>query len=150
MFCPNCGKQIGNNQRFCQYCGTKLSLQKPSATHNPNQTPVSAQQPVPNTAPQHVQPASGSYFDKLSATEAPASFPGMTPAPIPSQQIHNPRARTPIAPPTNPQKERPEEKKARIEAQNKQLYNDVLNRMRYYSSVQHYLDADEFFVDRDA
>lgn len=23
MFCTNCGKEIKNNSKFCQYCGTK-------------------------------------------------------------------------------------------------------------------------------
>jgi len=26
MFCPNCGKEIPDGSKFCQYCGAKLSL----------------------------------------------------------------------------------------------------------------------------
>lgn len=30
MFCPNCGKEINQNQEFCSHCGNPVGVVKPS------------------------------------------------------------------------------------------------------------------------
>ena len=32
MFCPNCGKPVKENDKFCRYCGSKLELEQESNT----------------------------------------------------------------------------------------------------------------------
>lgn len=162
MFCPYCGKQIGDNQRFCQYCGGNLSQsQKPApqaqAQQNPEPNPFgSPSQSVVNPAPQqaHIpqQPVESSFFNAAPTYTPPVPNPNPTPVYNQAQQTQQPGHAQP-----QPQNytqaqapKKPAKDKAKIEAENKRLYNEVLNRMRYYSSVKQYLDADEFFADRDA
>lgn len=165
MFCPYCGKQIGDNQRFCQYCGGNIAQAQQSnaaapqaPVQNPEPNPFAQptqQQPVMNT-PQQAQPVQqpeNSFFSAAPTYTPPVSNPNPNPTPVYNQQQPqqpgyaqpNPQNYTQAQQPKKPAKD-----KARIEAENKRLYNEVLNRMRYYSSVKQYLDADEFFADRDA
>lgn len=36
MFCPNCGKEINNNDNFCSYCGYALQNNATTAGYNNN------------------------------------------------------------------------------------------------------------------
>lgn len=52
MFCSNCGKEISDQARFCNYCGSKVDVAQPQAA------PVEPQQPVqPAQAAQPTKPA---------------------------------------------------------------------------------------------
>ncbi len=53
MFCNNCGKEISDQARFCNYCGSKVEIAQPQAA------PVEPQQPV-----QPVQPAQAAQPSK--------------------------------------------------------------------------------------
>lgn len=53
MFCSNCGKEISDQARFCNYCGSKVEIAQPQAA------PVEPQQPV-----QPVQPAQAAQPSK--------------------------------------------------------------------------------------
>lgn len=44
MFCPNCGKEIKENDNFCRYCGTDLRCEIVETVHY--QEPVQQQEPV--------------------------------------------------------------------------------------------------------
>lgn len=35
MFCPNCGKEIKDNDNFCRYCGTDLRYEEPQKVYTP-------------------------------------------------------------------------------------------------------------------
>ena len=48
MFCPNCGKQLNDNAKFCTGCGTPLQAAPVVA---PQPAPVVAPQPTPSPAP---------------------------------------------------------------------------------------------------
>ena len=48
MFCPNCGAQVGDSEKFCKVCGTAVNAQ--SAAPITQQAPVN-QQPVQQVAP---------------------------------------------------------------------------------------------------
>lgn len=170
MFCPYCGKQIGDNQRFCQYCGGNLTQSQqqtaaPKAPAQPNPEPnpfgSPSRTPVVNQVPQPAQPTQqpveNSFFNTAQTCTPPVSNPNPTPNPNPVyNQPQQPQSPGGYAQPQQPgytqaqAPKKPVKDKARIEAENRRLYNEVLNRMRYYSSVKQYLDADEFFADRDA
>jgi predicted amidophosphoribosyltransferase len=34
MNCPNCGKEVNENQKFCSHCGTKLKDNENIEIHN--------------------------------------------------------------------------------------------------------------------
>lgn len=48
MFCPNCGAQVGDSEKFCKVCGTAVNAQ--SAAPINQQAPVN-QQPVQQVTP---------------------------------------------------------------------------------------------------
>ena len=47
MFCPKCGAQVGDNDKFCKACGTPVNVQPVAPTPITQQPPVS-QQPACN------------------------------------------------------------------------------------------------------
>ncbi len=59
MYCPNCGKRIPDDSRFCEFCGADVwedepVPQKPRQTSRPKETPRPAQ-PVRRESPRPVQ-----------------------------------------------------------------------------------------------
>lgn len=58
MFCPNCGKEIGENIRFCPYCGQKTDQGNPPASNAGLNTPNG--------------PASGGQGSSAPAAAAPS------------------------------------------------------------------------------
>lgn len=59
MFCPNCGTNVGNAERFCPNCGAALNQNTASANPQPNYQQPSYQQPnyqQPNYQPVYQQP----------------------------------------------------------------------------------------------
>ena len=57
MFCPNCGKQLPDDARFCGGCGARMEAPKPAP--DANKTPVGIKIPVPNI------PLSGNRMEEL-------------------------------------------------------------------------------------
>ena len=56
MFCPNCGSQVGDNDKFCKACGTPVNVQAAPVVQQPAPQPIP--QPVPQPAPvAYQQPA---------------------------------------------------------------------------------------------
>ena len=53
MFCPNCGTNVGNAERFCPNCGAALNQNTASANPQPNPQPNYQQ---PNYQPVYQQP----------------------------------------------------------------------------------------------
>lgn len=51
MFCQSCGKQIGDNEKFCQYCGSPTGISQPVPTEQ-----ATAQQASPSAAQQASPP----------------------------------------------------------------------------------------------
>lgn len=41
MFCNNCGKEIPNQAKFCNYCGAKVAVSQPSPSPRPQPQPAS-------------------------------------------------------------------------------------------------------------
>ena len=54
MFCPNCGTNVGNAERFCPNCGAALNQNTASANPQPNYQQPNYQQP--NYQPVYQQP----------------------------------------------------------------------------------------------
>ena len=72
MFCPNCGAQVGDNEKFCKVCGTAVQVQ--AAAPVMQQAPV-YQQPAPQPAVQPaVQPAPV-YQQPVQAAPQAAQMP---------------------------------------------------------------------------
>ena len=46
MFCPNCGKNVGDAERFCPNCGAALNQNTPSANPQPSYQQPAYQQPT--------------------------------------------------------------------------------------------------------
>ncbi|MDE5679463.1 MAG: zinc ribbon domain-containing protein, partial [Lachnospiraceae bacterium] len=42
MFCPNCGKQISDNSKFCGYCGAVITPPAMPVAEQPVTEPVAA------------------------------------------------------------------------------------------------------------
>lgn len=57
MFCPNCGKQLPDDAKFCGGCGTRMEAPKPAP--DANKPPVGIKIPVPNI------PLSGNRMEEL-------------------------------------------------------------------------------------
>ncbi|MCC8989596.1 MAG: zinc-ribbon domain-containing protein, partial [Staphylococcus sp.] len=34
MICPSCANEVGQNDKFCQHCGTNLTVEKPIMKEN--------------------------------------------------------------------------------------------------------------------
>ena len=43
MFCNNCGQQIIDDSRFCEYCGTNLAASNPSVVYRPSSANLNVQ-----------------------------------------------------------------------------------------------------------
>jgi hypothetical protein len=56
MFCPNCGKQLADNAKFCDSCGSVLN-QTPQQGYAPPQPPPVQPQYAPPVMVQQPQPA---------------------------------------------------------------------------------------------
>ena len=71
MICPNCGKEIANDAKFCRFCGTKQAV--PLATQQPAPMPAFTQQPAPMpafTQPTTPQPAPAASPEPAAAFDA--------------------------------------------------------------------------------
>ena len=92
MHCPNCGKELNNNQKFCGGCGSDVSALWQQAA----QAPAA---PAPEAAPAPVEPAPA----PVAAAPAPvapapapvASAPAPAPAPAPAAPAPAPAAPAP-------------------------------------------------------
>ncbi|MDR1720159.1 MAG: zinc ribbon domain-containing protein [Dysgonamonadaceae bacterium] len=62
MFCENCGKEIPNDSRFCEYCGASLAA-APTVTTTPP--------PSPASTPPSAQPSSPPPPPSVKAPEIP-------------------------------------------------------------------------------
>lgn len=60
MFCPNCGKQVKENDKFCRYCGTKLDEELESGVisapyiENPKKNEIDEEYTIHHYEPQPV------------------------------------------------------------------------------------------------
>lgn len=82
MFCPNCGSQIEENERFCSGCGTPITAQSNPSDTTPPPTPV---QPTP-TPLEGGQPIAATPLSTPATPESEQSA-AATPAPIPTCKI---------------------------------------------------------------
>lgn len=82
MFCPNCGSQIEENERFCSGCGTPITAQSNPSDTTPPPTPV---QPTP-TPLEGGQPIAATPLSTPATPESEQSA-AATPAPIPTYKI---------------------------------------------------------------
>ena len=66
MFCYHCGKEVGEIDVFCPYCGTKIKKDEPQAQPQP---PVqAAPQPITSPAPAKMSPLAAVGFGVACAT----------------------------------------------------------------------------------
>ncbi|MDE6063304.1 MAG: zinc-ribbon domain-containing protein [Lachnospiraceae bacterium] len=104
MFCPNCGKQISDNSKFCGFCGAVMTPPAAPVVEQPVAAPVEtasvAEQPV-ETAPIVEQPAA-SPVEPVPVTEQPVAAP-VEPVPATEQPIATPVVEQPVATPVTEQ-----------------------------------------------
>lgn len=82
MFCENCGKELGEDTKFCTFCGTRQSATVIAASRSVQtaETFVSAEsESIPASAPE-TAPES---FTENAAAEAPQGIPAGAPQSVP-------------------------------------------------------------------
>lgn len=84
MFCPNCGKQISDNSKFCGFCGAVMA---------PPAAPVAA---PTEPAPAVEQPVEAVPAEAVPVAEQPAAAPAEA-APVVEQPVAVPAEVTPVA-----------------------------------------------------
>ncbi len=80
MFCPNCGKQISDNSKFCGFCGAVMTPPAAPITEQPAAAPM---EPMPVAE----QPAAAAPMEPMPVTEQPAA---QEPAPTVEQSAAEP------------------------------------------------------------
>lgn len=70
MYCPNCGNQIAEDTRFCNFCGTPMGQAKSQSKPQPQPQPKP--EPQPESKPQ--QPQNPQYYT-VPLEEAPSRHP---------------------------------------------------------------------------
>lgn len=82
MFCSNCGKPVGDTDRFCHYCGACLMQEDTQPTPPPQPEPQPDPQPEPQPEPQPTpQPE-----PQPEPQPTPQSEPQPTPQPTPQPE----------------------------------------------------------------
>ncbi len=103
MFCPNCGKQISDNSKFCGFCGAVMTPPAAPVVEQPEAMPV-AEQPVAvlvETVPIVEQPVAASVA-AMPIVEQPVAAP-VEAVPVAEQSVAMPVAEQPVAMPVTEQ-----------------------------------------------
>lgn len=94
MFCTNCGKQNPNENRFCQYCGTRMEVAQVASA------PAAPIAPAPPAAPAAPAAAPAAAAPVNAAPPAPPAAQAAAAAQVPAAA---PAAPAPQAMPVDPQ-----------------------------------------------
>lgn len=79
MFCPNCGKPVGDDAQFCPHCGTSVASTSPRDAGNLKAaTPASSPRPATAAPPGLVERAKNILFSPASEWEKIATEGGST------------------------------------------------------------------------
>lgn len=103
MFCPNCGKQISDNSKFCGFCGAVMTPPAAPVAVPVEAVPV-AEQPVEvpvEAAPVAEQPVAAPV-EAAPVVEQPVATP-VEPVPVAEQPIATPIVEQPVAMPVTEQ-----------------------------------------------
>lgn len=95
MYCSNCGKQIDDNSKFCNGCG---SAQTPVQTPQPTAPPSKAQAPQPTAPPPKAQAPQPTAPPPVAQAPQPTAPPPVAQAPQPTAPPPVAQAPQPTAP----------------------------------------------------
>ena len=112
MFCPNCGKQISDNSKFCGYCGAVITPPAMPVAEQPVTEPVAAPMEAAPVTEQPVTEPIAAPVEAAPVTEQPVTEP-VEAAPVTEQPVAAPAAEQPAASsyqqPTAPMQSQPQQ-----------------------------------------
>ena len=117
-FCPQCGNPHDSEQRFCSFCGSRLTLE-PAPASTPAPTPAPAPTPTPVPAPVlPVEEETVSPFTEFLTESEPAPAPAPVPAAEPyfaaPEPVYVPELPPQYAPAQTDAPEKPAKKKKTV------------------------------------